>query len=232
MRSPGGYGAYIRRRPTRRHSRAGVLVLACSRPTLSSVNNATNPEGQRTAAIMAGITLLRTVIVSRIRTRSPMTRSATPLARRRLTEHPSRYGHGNCDRTMRPCHRMRHQSSNTHSLLSSLLVVVTVAGVIVKVPLPQAHAAPAPEVEYLYDVSVRRHYSFPNNDAVGYGREICDKVSQGESYAQVMDALRRDVTPNDEFAANYLVSYAVNILCPAQIWQLRRSAAGYQPPGG
>jgi hypothetical protein len=38
------------------------------------------------------------------------------------------------------------------------------------------------------------------------------------------------VTPNDEFAANSLVSDAVNLLCPDQIWQLRNSAAHYRPP--
>ena len=59
---------------------------------------------------------------------------------------------------------------------------------------------------------------------------MCDKVSRGEGYAQVMGEVKRDVVPNDEFAANYLVSYAVNLLCPAQIWQLRNSAAHYQPP--
>jgi hypothetical protein len=95
---------------------------------------------------------------------------------------------------------------------------------------PQAHAAPAPEVEYLYDVAVRRHYNFPNNDAVSYGHGICDKVTRGENYAQVMGDVKSDVTPNDEFAANYLVSYAVNLLCSDQIWQLRNSAAHYQPP--
>lgn len=95
---------------------------------------------------------------------------------------------------------------------------------------PRAYGAPAPEVEYLYDVTVRRHYSFPNNDALGYGHGICDKVSRGDSYAQIMDATKRDVGPGDEFAANYLVSYAVNLLCPALIWQLRNSAAHYRPP--
>ncbi|MGO9158838.1 DUF732 domain-containing protein [Mycobacterium sp.] len=97
---------------------------------------------------------------------------------------------------------------------------------------PRARAAPDPRVEYLYDVAVRRQYNFPNNDAVGYGYEICDKVGGGEGYAQVMGDVKRDVTPNDEFAANYLVSYAVNLLCPAQIWQLRNSASHYQPPPG
>lgn len=46
----------------------------------------------------------------------------------------------------------------------------------------------------------------------------------------MMGDVKSDVTPNDEFAANYLVSYAGNLLCPAQIWQLRNSAAHYQPP--
>lgn len=82
----------------------------------------------------------------------------------------------------------------------------------------------------MYNVTARRHYSFPDNDALGYGYGICEKVGGGENYAQVMADVKGDVTPNDEFAANYLVSYAVNLLCPAQIWQLRKSAAGYQPP--
>ncbi|WP_369829986.1 DUF732 domain-containing protein [Mycobacterium sp. 1465703.0] len=90
---------------------------------------------------------------------------------------------------------------------------------------------PAPEVEYVYDVMVRRHYNFANPDeAVKYGYGICDNLRGNASYAQIMGDVKRDVMPNDEFAANYLVSYAVNLLCPAQIWQLRNSAAGYQPP--
>jgi hypothetical protein len=95
---------------------------------------------------------------------------------------------------------------------------------------PQAHAAPAPEVEYVYDVMVRRQYNFSNpGEAINYGYGICGKIGRGEGYAQVMGEVKADVVPNDEFAANYLVSYAVNLLCPAQIWQLRNSAAHYQP---
>lgn len=114
--------------------------------------------------------------------------------------------------------------------LRSALTGATVLAGIGLAPAPCAYAAPAPEVEYLYDVAVRRHYNFPNNDALGYGHGICDKVTAGESYAQAMGEVKSDVIPNDEFAANYLVSYAVNLLCPAQIWQLRNSAAHYQPP--
>ncbi|MGH3635318.1 MAG: DUF732 domain-containing protein [Mycobacterium sp.] len=119
-----------------------------------------------------------------------------------------------------------------HALLVVLIFATSAVGGATRTLAPRAHAAPAPEVEYTYDVAVRRHYNFPNNDAIGYGHGICDKVSQGESYAQVMGDVKSDVTPNDELAANYLVSYAVNLLCPAQIWQLRNSAAGYQPPPG
>ena len=116
--------------------------------------------------------------------------------------------------------------------LVALIVGAAALGGLLLSPPPRAHAAPAPETEYVYDVVVRRHYGFPNNDALAYGHGICDKVGRGEPYAQVMGDVKSDVTPNDEFAANYLVSYAVNLLCPELIWQLRNSAAGYQPPGG
>jgi hypothetical protein len=95
---------------------------------------------------------------------------------------------------------------------------------------PQAAAVPGPEVEYTYDVVVRRHFDFPGNDAIGYGFGICDKVSRGGSYGDVMRDVKQDVFPSDEQSANYVVSYAVGILCPTQIWQLRNSAAGYRPP--
>jgi hypothetical protein len=95
---------------------------------------------------------------------------------------------------------------------------------------PKANAVPAPEVEYTYNVTFRRHYAFPNDDAIGYGYGICDKVTRGEGYPQVMAEVKSDVTPNDEASANFLVSTAVGILCPAQIWQLRNSAANYHLP--
>lgn len=117
-----------------------------------------------------------------------------------------------------------------HRSRAALIVAAAVGGA-AHMPAPTASAAPAPEVEYTYDVAVRRHYNFPNNtDALVYGHGICDKVRRGDSYGQVMGDAKTDVTPNDEFAVNYLVSYAVNLLCPDLIWQLRNSAAGYRPP--
>ena len=121
--------------------------------------------------------------------------------------------------------------NRTTSVVTLILAAAAMGGAMQGLA-PCAHAAPAPEVEYVYDVMVRRHYNFPNNDAVSYGYGLCDKVSRGEGYAQVMGEVKGDVVPNDEFAANYLVSNAVNLLCPAQIWQLRNSAAHYQPPPG
>ncbi|TDH48003.1 DUF732 domain-containing protein [Mycobacterium eburneum] len=59
---------------------------------------------------------------------------------------------------------------------------------------------------------------------------MCDKVTRGIPYPTVMADVKREVSPNDEQSANCVVSYAVGILCPDQLWQLRNSAAGYLPP--
>lgn len=125
---------------------------------------------------------------------------------------------------------MRHRSTVKCPRRLAVTVVAATVGGLAYTPVPLAGAVPAPEVEYMYDIAVRRHYNFPNNDAIGYGHAICDKVTHGEGYPQVMGDVKSDVSPNDEASANYLVSNAVNILCPEQIWQLRNSAASYQPP--
>ncbi len=112
------------------------------------------------------------------------------------------------------------------------IAIASVLGALGQTLAPPASAVPGPEVEYTYNVIVRRHFDFPNNDALGYGFGICDEVTRGVSYPDVMGDVKRDVFPNDEQSANYVVSYAVGILCPAQIWRLRNSAAGYRPPAG
>lgn len=112
------------------------------------------------------------------------------------------------------------------------MAIACALGAVASTLAPPASAVPGPEIEYTYNVIVRRHFDFPNNDAIGYGFGICDKVGRGEPYAKVMGDVKNDVFPNDEQAANYVVSYAVGILCPAQISQLRNSAAGYQLPAG
>jgi hypothetical protein len=122
-------------------------------------------------------------------------------------------------------------SAVRHSPLLAVFAAAAALGAVTPAVVARVHAAPAPEIEYTYDVTVRRQYNWPaGTDPVGYGHSICDKVTQGADYAQVMGDVKNEVTPNDEFAANYLVSYAVNLLCPEQLWQLRRSAASYVPP--
>jgi len=93
--------------------------------------------------------------------------------------------------------------------------------------------ASADSVAYLVNVTVRPGFNFANADhALSYGRGICDKIAAGTPYARLVGDIKNDFHTNDGFEASYLISQAANELCPAQIWQLRRSAAGYvEPPG-
>ncbi len=45
-----------------------------------------------------------------------------------------------------------------------------------------------------------------------------------------MTDIKTDFATSDEYQAPYLLTQAVNQLCPALIWQFRNSAAPYQPP--
>jgi hypothetical protein len=114
--------------------------------------------------------------------------------------------------------------------LCAVIVAAAAVGGVLLAPTPRAAAAPDPQVEYVYDMTVRRQYNFPNNDALAYGHGVCDKIGRGEGYGQILGDVKTDVTPNDQFAANYVVGYAVNLLCPDLIWQLRNSAGGYYLP--
>jgi len=88
--------------------------------------------------------------------------------------------------------------------------------------------ASADAVAYLVNVTVRPVYPFANADqALAYGQGICDNIAQGRSYAQLVGDIKGDFNTSDEFSASYLISQAANELCPAEIWQLRNSAAGY-----
>lgn len=125
---------------------------------------------------------------------------------------------------------MNRTGGRSRAFIRSAAAILALPCASVVCSTPQAMAVPGPEVEYVYDVMVRRHFDFPNNDAIGYGYRLCDNLRNGQGYPQLMDDVKRDVLPNDEQAANYVVSNAIGILCPAQIWQLRNSAAHYQPP--
>ena len=107
-----------------------------------------------------------------------------------------------------------------------MLAVAGTVGAVTMAPPAQADS-----VAYLVNVTVRPGYNFPDADAaLAYGHSICDRVAHGESYASVMGVVKNDFNTSDEFQASYLITQAVGELCPAQIWQLRNSAAGYRPP--
>ena len=94
-----------------------------------------------------------------------------------------------------------------------------------------APPANADVVAYLVNVHVRPGYNFPNAEAaIGYGNSICDRVAAKTSYAQLVDEVKADFNSTDYYQGAYLINQAVNELCPAQIWQLRQSAAGYTLP--
>jgi hypothetical protein len=129
---------------------------------------------------------------------------------------------------------MQRRSAH-HCTLAKSLGAVSFAGVAMfgVAALALAPCARADVVAYLVNVTVRPGYQFANADAaLSYGYGICDKVSQGRSYAQVMGDVKADFSTSDEYQASYLISQAVNELCPALIWQLRNSAAHYQAPPG
>ena len=119
------------------------------------------------------------------------------------------------------------RSGLSRTLLAGLTLAA--AGV---VAAPVAPTARADVVAYLVNVTVRPGYNFANADAaLAYGHGICDKVAQGRTYAQIVGDTWADFNTNDEYQASYLISQAVNELCPALIWQLRNSAAHYRPTG-
>ena len=127
---------------------------------------------------------------------------------------------------------MQHRSVS-HRTQDKLLaaVVFACAGLLGVVPVAVTPSARADVVAYLVNVTVRPGYNFANADAaLSYGHDMCDKVSKGRTYAQVMGDVKGDFNTSDEFQASYLISQAVNELCPALIWQLRNSAAHYRPP--
>ena len=106
-------------------------------------------------------------------------------------------------------------------------VAAAVLTAAVFVAAPPAHAD---TVAYLFNVMVRPGYNFASaDDALGYGNGICDKVAGDRTYAGLIADVKADFDTTDEYQASYLISQAVNELCPAQIWKLRNSAAHYRP---
>ncbi|BBX66041.1 hypothetical protein MSAS_52150 [Mycobacterium saskatchewanense] len=118
-----------------------------------------------------------------------------------------------------------------HGALRTLLTTATAAstGALLWMDPP---AARADAVAYLVNVTARPGYNFPSAEAaLAYGNGICTKVRAGERYPQLMADVKTDFGTTDEYQASYLIGQAVGELCPAQIWPLRQSAAGYVPTG-
>ena len=129
---------------------------------------------------------------------------------------------------------MKRRSMSRRPRAKSLVGVLFACAVLVGVAtLGLVPCARADVVAYLVNVTVRPGYNFPNAQAaLDYGYGICDKVAAGRGFPQVMGDVRADFNTSDDYQASYLVSQAVNELCPAQIWQLRNSAVHYQSPPG
>ena len=93
-----------------------------------------------------------------------------------------------------------------------------------------AAPSPADETAFLVNVTVRPGYNFPDSQAaLGYGYGLCDRLGAGQGYAQLIGVVKTDFKTTDEYQASYLISQSAQELCPAVIWQLRQSAAGYRP---
>ncbi|MCT7661648.1 DUF732 domain-containing protein [Mycobacterium deserti] len=113
-------------------------------------------------------------------------------------------------------------------MMRAIVALASAAGAAAVLSAP---AAAADTVAYLVNVHVRPGYNFPNADAaIGYGNSVCDRVAAKMAYAQIVDQVKADFHTADYYQGAYLINQAVNELCPAQIWQLRQSAAGYTVP--
>jgi len=113
----------------------------------------------------------------------------------------------------------------------TISVLLTVAGGAAAVLTTSA--AHADTVGYIVNVTMRPGYNFANADqALTYGYGVCDKMAAGRPYAQLVADIKSDFNTSDEFQASYLISQSAQELCPAQICQLRNSAAGYVPVPG
>jgi len=110
--------------------------------------------------------------------------------------------------------------------------LAAVAGAVLVTPvasLPVGTSAHADDVAYLVNVTVRPGYHFASaEDALNYGHGVCHKLEAGESFGDILSDIETDRGFVDDNQAIYLVGQSANELCPAMIWALRHSAAGYQ----
>lgn len=132
-------------------------------------------------------------------------------------------------------YRMLPQRRSKTSLAATALRCAVVCGLAIPMVTPYAHADVEPDkkLAYLIGVTTRPGYNFTSADeALNYGYGICGKVSHGVGYGRLMAEVQGDFNTSGDYQASYLISQAVNELCPELIWQLRKSAAHYRPPAG
>lgn len=104
-----------------------------------------------------------------------------------------------------------------------LATCATTAAALTAAPVADADAVP-----YLVNVTVRPGYNFPNADsALRYGHGICDMIRQGVPFGTLVSDIKRDCRTVDHYQGTYLIAQSAQELCPAQIWQVRNSAAGW-----
>jgi hypothetical protein len=107
------------------------------------------------------------------------------------------------------------------------IAIALLAGSMLGSPAAQADA-----VAYLVNVTVRPGYGFASaDDALDYGFNVCNKIGSGLSFSELTANTKSDFNTTDDYQVSYLISQAVNELCPTQIWRLRHSAANYDPGG-
>jgi hypothetical protein len=123
---------------------------------------------------------------------------------------------------------MNRLSTPTRLVVAAL---VAVGAAVLGLPTAELPSAKADTLAYLVNVTVRPGYNFANADqALAYGYGVCDKFAAGRIYAQVIGDIQADFNTANEYQASYLIAQTAQELCPAQIWQVRNSAAGYVAP--
>jgi hypothetical protein len=115
----------------------------------------------------------------------------------------------------------------------SVAALVVGAAAVLSLPTAELPSAKADTLAYLVNITVRPGYNFANADqALAYGYGVCDKFATGRTYAQVIGDIKADFNTANEYQASYLIAQTAQELCPAEIWHIRNSAAGYVAPPG
>lgn len=124
-----------------------------------------------------------------------------------------------------------HAGAAERKLTMTILRRMTIAATVAAAAMTAPAVAHADALGYLINITVRPGYHFANSDAaVAYGYGICDKIHSGMRYGPLLAGIMADQATDDEYQAAYLVNQAAEMLCPAEIWQLRQSAIHYTGP--